>query len=199
MRNGMKLVAAVLALALLVACSGSPGSPGEPGSPGAQGTVGNTGVSGSQGERGQAGPPGPVGPPGEQGQQGPQGPQGAPGGPGAVGEQGPPGPAGEPGYYRPQAIVISPQVVTSEDGGVVSVYGWGFAVNSQVLLAVYYSKGGDEASSGGLVRTSSQGLFEIRLTVPSGVKVGTYPVHAAEMVAGQAGFRMVAATLVVYK
>jgi hypothetical protein len=93
----MNRTSCILALSLLVACSGSDGKNGVDGADGEQGPPGEQGPAGEDGDQGPAGEDGDQGPAGEDGEQGPAGEDGEQGPAGEDGEQGPAGEDGEQG------------------------------------------------------------------------------------------------------
>ncbi len=93
----MTRIVVAIALASLVACSGSSGSQGPTGPSGPSGPSGPQGLQGLQGLEGPSGPSGPSGPQGDQGLQGLQGPSGPSGPSGLQGLQGAQGVAGDRG------------------------------------------------------------------------------------------------------
>ena len=162
----MPIPKAMLALALLSACTsgprGDPGPAGPKGDTGAAGPQGVAGPAGSKGDQGAAGTPGPAGPlvvlssedggsvfidggvaivagpQGATGATGVAGPIGASGTDGPTGAPGPAGPAGPPGATGPSAGVL----VMGVDGGVQGILAGRIYFDRQAHCGMDVSSGG---------------------------------------------------------
>ena len=157
----------------------SVGPPGPPGSPGPRGHKGNRGRRGQKGRTGVKGDRGIVGSPGMSGKQGIVGPVGIKGETGVKGEKGDIGPPGMPGakgasISSPTAVVVSPVVLTVNEGGSASFQ---CSANGNPEPTVAWSKLDNQSE----IIQSAVSRVRLQLTSVTGNDSGLYQCSATNI------------------